>query len=278
MIDPSRYTSIVACAEKIGLSIADFEHLQNLYRKYAKSISEFGPRLLRADMKSDAWKRLYQEAFDHQAASFIVSPEHASGLEEHLLGIVRMPQPDGGNLLFRFQDVVVLSGLASILRPAQERSLLGPASHWMFVDVCATPIMIESEPRSNPGKTALRLDQPQLDTLANALAPMTLIFQVNETDSSLLAGMSKCEQVRLIRARMHRARRHDLRRADDIALYCVLSLQLPSDFDRTGPVADALYRARKNGAGFGEEIDQVPLQQWRDWDEVLDRRLAGSRK
>jgi len=56
---------------------------------------------------------------------------------------------------------------------------------------------------------------------------------------------------------------------DDIALYTVLSLQLPRDFDRKGPVADALRAARDNQTSFGAEIDRVPVQRWREWDEEL---------
>lgn len=117
---------------------------------------------------------------------------------------------------------------------------------------------------------ALRLDQSQIDALGEALVPLTIIHQANETDSTLLSGMTKCEQVHLIRVRMLQARERGLRREDDIALYCVLSLQLPAGFDRSGPVADALHEARTRGIGFGDAIDDVPVERWREMDELLD--------
>lgn len=143
---------------------------------------------------------------------------------------------------------------------------------WLLVDLCGHATRLDA-PDADAFRSltpALRLDQSQIDALGEALVPLTIIHQANETDSTLLSGMTKCEQVHLIRVRMLQARERGLRREDDIALYCVLSLQLPAGFDRSGPVADALHEARTRGIRFGDAIDDVPVERWREMDELLD--------
>lgn len=273
LLDPSRYPDAAACAEALGMDAAELDALPNLYAKYAPSLRRIGPRLWSAPVGDARWAPVFRAALESQAASFLVVPAGAGSLEQHLAGLIRMPQPDGSNLLFRFQDVVVMTALAPLLREGQHDALLGPASYWRLVDLCRNAVSIES--RGSPGlprvrRTVLRLDQSQVAALGEALVPLTIIFQANETDATLLAGLDKCGQVRLIRERMRAARRHGLVREDDIALYCVLSLQLPEGFDQDGPVAGALEDARERRVSFGEAIDDVPVERWREWDEVLD--------
>lgn len=270
IIDPSRYVSVEECRNALGLSEKAFAALPNIYGKYASSIREMGPRIFDQESGSPVWSHLFAEALTCQAASFIILPEATAGLLPHLEGLVRMPQPDGGNLLFRFQDVVVLSSLAPVLSGTQKIALLGPARYWLMADVCSHPISIENAPGCKSRSLQFRLDESQLSALDAAIAPLVIIFQADETDSSLLAGMSKCQKIRVIRDCMQKARLRGLKQEDDIALYCILSLQLPEDFDRVGPVAGALERTKVSGGSFGDEIDLVPVHQWRQWDEVLE--------
>lgn len=258
--------------EALGIATDAFDALPNLYAKYGRSIREVGPRLWSASWSDPGWDGLFDEAFERQAASFLVVPQESASLESHLLGLVRMPQPDGGSLLFRFQDVVVLTALAPLLAPEQRHALLGPALCWLAVDLCHGAVSIERPRRDARRVSSLHLEQVQIDALGKALVPLTIIYQANETDTTLLAGMSKCEQVKLIVSRMKHAERQGLARDEDVALYCVLSLQLPEGFDKTGPVAEALQDARDRGISFGEAIDDVPVDRWREWDEELDRQ------
>lgn len=274
IIDPSRYPTVEECRDALGLDERAFTALPNLYSKYASSIREAGPRIFDAGPESPVWGRLFPEALTRQSASFVILPEGATGLLSHLAQLVRMPQSDGGNLLFRFQDVVVLSALAPVLTTVQKRALLGPARHWLAADLCGYPIAIESPQVLSARSLVLRLNKSQLSALDDAVAPFTVIFQAEETDRTLLAGMSRCQQVQLIRERMHKARRQGLRREDDVALYCILSLQLSDEFDRVGPIAEALERARRRGTSFGDEIDRVPTHRWREWDETLEVKDA----
>lgn len=272
LIDPSRYRDVDACRLALDFDQCAFDALPNLYAKYAASVRENGPRLFTAPRDAPSWESVFTAAFHHQAASFIVLAGSEKRLEEHLLQRIRMPQPGGGNALFRFQDVVVLSTLAPLLRPDQKRALLGPASHWLMADLCSKPVLIATSKTARSYWPLLKLDQGQLGALDAALAALTIIFQANETDSTLLGDLDKCAQVKLIRRRIQEAHGHGLSREEDIALYCVLSLQLPEGFDVAGPIADALKRSRTLGSGFGEEIDQVPVERWREFDEVLDAR------
>lgn len=273
LIDPSRYRHIDECLQALGMEASKFAALPNLYAKYAKSIRELGPRLL--DLPDGVVPMaLLEEMLHRQSASILIVPDDHVGLDTHLISLIRMPQPGGGNLLFRFQDVVVLTALAPLLGPRQRQALLGPALKWLAVDLCHHGIVINrQEHDTQQAPPPLRLEQGQVDALGEALVPLTIIHQANETDTTLLAGMTKCEQVRLIRGRLQRARAQGLSREDDLALYCVLSLQLPADFDTRGPVAEALHDAQARGIGFGEAIDEVPVERWREWDEVLDEEF-----
>lgn len=268
LVDPSRYATPDACARALGLKSCEFEALPNLYAKYAISIRERGPRLW--ELAESNWDRACEESLGRQALSFLVVPRTDQGLEDHLSGLIRMPHPDGSNVLFRFQDVTVLGSLAPLLSSIQRRALLGPARHWLMADVCRRPVRIDAPGLPAQAVPALRLNQAQMTALGEALLPLAIIFQANETDRSLLANLDKCEQVELIRERMRRARGHDLTREDDIALYCVLSLQLAEGFDQDGPVADALHASRTHGISFGEAIDEVPVDRWRTFDDVLE--------
>lgn len=271
LIDPSRYRNIDDCVRATGMEAAQFTALPNLYAKYAKSIRELGPRLL--DLPDGVVPMpLLKQMLDKQAASILVLSDESGGLDVHLMSLIRMPQPDGGNLLFRFQDVVVLTALAPLLSPLQRQALLGPASKWLAVDFCHHPVVIDrGDHTMQHPSPPLRLDQHQIDALGEALRPLGIIHQANETDTTLLAGMTKCAQVGLIRDRVSRARARGLSRDEDLSLYCLLSLQLPAGFDSRGPVAEALQDAQARGIGFGEAIDEIPVERWREWDEVLDR-------
>lgn len=270
LIDPTRFDSVDACAVALGFAADAFAGLPNLYGHFTNQVRQWGPRLFSAPLDDARWPMIAAQASSHQAASFILTAADGGALYAHLKSLAKLRQPDGTRLLFRFQDTVVLTALMPLLAPAQRQALLGPATRWMALDVCGDPRVVERD-RSHPARPAvLMLTAAQMATLDAALLPGTIIAQANDTDSTLLAGMNKCAQWRAIRERINQARDHGLSLTEDIALYCVLSLQLPVGFDRDGPVAGALNAARSSSISFGAAIDQVPLSQWREWDEMLD--------
>lgn len=273
LIDPSRYPTPAQCAQALDVSEQSFNDWPNLYLTFSPEMKSWGPRLFTAVWNDPVWEAVFTETLTRQAASFLLAPAHTD-LLAHLKTMIRLQQPDGSRLLFRFQDTVVLSEVMRLLAPAQTLTLLGPARSWVSLDVYGRALRVEPAPGAGPRPSALVLTAQQTDALDIALSPGTIIAQANETDTTLLMGRSLREQWRTIRARQHRARRHGLSRAEDIALYCVLSLQLPADFDRDGPVARALARAKQARIGFGEAIDEVPVGEWREWDDVLDARRA----
>lgn len=270
LIDPSRYADSEECALALGFDDATFAELPNLYQNYSVSLKSMGPRLFSAELQDGHWVAIGREAVQRQAASFIVMPRDVEGLREHLASLTKIQQVDGSNLLFRFQDTIVMSSLAPLLTPHQCVKLLGPASAWLVPGLCGEPLRIERQTLRGPVPSNFSLTHEQSQALDSALAPMVIIGQANETDSTLLGQMSKCQQVRLIRKCILRAKPHGLSRQEDVALFCVLSLQLPASFDSEGPVARALARVRTDNIGFGDAIDQVPPEEWRAYDEVLD--------
>jgi len=271
LLDPSRFESIAQCAAAMGMEETAFAALPNLYGNFSPTLKAQGPRLFTAHLSDNKWSLICNEAVARQAASFIVHGEDAGELQAHLKSLIKLQQPDGSKLLFRFHDSVVLSALLPLLTPQQQRMLLGPARHWLVLDVCGKPEIIASASAGGLRPSSLMLSAQQLQALDVGLWPATIIAQADETESTLLQGKNKCQRWQVVRQAIARAQAHGLQFQEDVALYCVLSLQLPEDFDREGPVADALQRARNEDIGFGTAIDQVPTEQWRVLDEILER-------
>uniref|UniRef100_UPI000D562545 DUF4123 domain-containing protein n=1 Tax=Xanthomonas fragariae TaxID=48664 RepID=UPI000D562545 len=193
LIDPARYADIDDCQKALGIKPHMFAELPNLYEKYALSIRAHGPRLLSAPIASLVWDNVFSQAYLRQSASFLIADRSAI-LLDHLRTLTRLRQPDGGNLLFRFQDVIVMSALAPVLGPVQQTACVGPAVGWFMVDVCGVPHRLQRM-EQRPQWPALALTQAQLARLDDALAPYTIIHQANETDETLLLGLSPCARV-----------------------------------------------------------------------------------
>lgn len=273
ILDPTRYADPEACAIAMGFDAAGFASLPNLHTRFSHGMQTKGPRLFDAPADDVHWPAIHREALRTQAVTFL-RVTHGSLLASHLSGLSTLRQPDDTVVLFRYQDTIVLSALLPLLTPPQAAALLGPATGWMVTDVCGHPISITRSSDARPSTQALALDSSQIVALDQALSPGTIIAQANETDTTLLADMTRCQQWRTVQLAQERARGHDLSTPEDIALYCVLSLQLPEGFDEHGPVADALSRHRVTKMGFGKAIDDVPVDAWRAWDKVLDKQRA----
>lgn len=276
LVDPTCYASTTDCAAAFGLGPEQFHELPNLYAHYTPELRQWGPRLLDTPPDSATWSMCETEAVATHSASLLISRVEAERVIAHLKALIKLAQPDGGRLLFRFQDPVVIAHLLPLLDQAQVHRLLGPLQKWRVYDVCGVPVVGERRRGAPTVVGPLTLTNRQMDSLSDRLLPATIISQANSVDSTLLGGMTKCEQWALLRSRMDRARFHGLRAEDDLSLYCLLSLQLPEDFDVNGPVAKALDRCRREGIGFVAAIDDVPVAEWREWDEVLDAIEARS--
>ena len=269
LIDPTRYPTVAECAKWLGMTLEAFEALTNLYAHYAPSLREWGPRLLPAS--DAAVEPVLKQAVEVLAASLLVAHRPLDLVAAHLSRLIKLPQPDGSRLLFRFQDPLVMANLMPLLDQRQQRALLGPLQGWWVVDECGG--LVSAQRAGDASTTQLfALSKPQLDALDARLLPATVIAQVNEVESTLMAGLDRCAQWCEVRARLERARNHGLVAAQDLSLFVILSLQLPDDFDRVGPVARALERAKETGMGFSRAVEQVPVEEWREWDEVLDER------
>ena len=272
LIDVSRYPDAEACAAALKMDADAFAALPNVYEGFAPTLKARGPRLYSAQLDEVYWPGICASALTKRGAGFILHDCSAGEVMAHLDALKRLTQPDGSRRLFRFQDNVVLSMLMPLMTVSQQRSLLGPMRRWQVLDVCGHPVGVGVDGKTPSGYfQPLRLDASQVEELAVRLQPATIIAQANETDGALLHGKTRCEQWWLVQSATQRARGHGLARKEDIALFCILSLQLPADFDQEGPVAQAIGRSKQYGINFGEAIDQVPVEEWRAWDEQMDK-------
>lgn len=272
LIDVSRFPDPASCAQALQMELEIFEALPNVYEAFSPTLKSRGPRLYSAPLVEPHWHGICAATLDQRAASFTLHDCPVGAVVTHLKSMTKLQHPGGAKRLFRFQDSTVLSQLIPLLTDRQRRALLGPIRRWQVLDVCAHPVEMGVSAGTSTGSSAtLTLDERQIDALAARLRPATIIAQANETDGALLYGKSRCEQWRLVQAASQRASDHGLTLNEDIALFCILSLQLPAGFDRDGPVARAIERSKRHGIGFGEAIDRVPVQEWRAWDEQLDK-------
>lgn len=264
--------SVADAAQALGLDEQSLASTVNLYSEFSTEFRQRGPRLVVVSARQlPAMGRAMWEG--QHAALISVPPDALDVLASHLKRLVRQKQPDESRLLFRFQDAQVLASLLPVLRERQIAALLGPARSWAVMDECRN-LRIASRARSGTATQAtgeLGLDAAQLQALAIALHPGTVILQANEIDSTLLSGRTKCEQWRLIRERSTRARNLGLKSEEDVALYVVLSLQLPESFDRSGPIVEALARSRAQQTSFGREVDAIDSEQWEAWQQQLEQ-------
>lgn len=269
LIDPTRYTSVAECAPAFGVTGAKFDSLPNLYLHYAPALREWGPRLLPA--KEARIELALQEAVERLSASLLITPHGIDAVTRHLTQLLKLPQPDGTRLLFRFQDPLVIAHLLPLLVRDQQPALLGPIRSWWVLDECGSIVSAQHGGVANATRK-LALTRNQMEALDATLLPAAVIAQVNEVETTLLANRDRCAQWHDVRARLQRARAHGLVAPQDLSLFVILSLQLPDDFDQTGPVARALAKAKASGIGFSKAVEQVPVEEWREWDEVLDER------
>ena len=277
LVDPTPYASTTDCAAAFGVGLEQFNELPNLYAHYTPELRLWGPRLLHTPPDSATWAMCQREAVASHSASLFICRNEIERVIAHLRALIKLPQPDGSRLLFRFQDPVVIAHLLPLLDQGQVNRLLGPIEKWLVYDVCGQPVVGECRRGNRAVAGPLRLTDRQMGSLADRLLPASIISQANSVDSTLLGELTKCEQWTLLRGRVDRAKRQGLSADDDISLYCLLSLQLPEGFDVSGPVARALDRCRSEGIGFGTAIDDVPAAEWREWDEVLDAIEEGSK-
>lgn len=241
----------------------------NLYDDLAGlEIVKSGPRLLALDLEDEVLDPVMGLALEYEAGSFLFASCTPNELAEHLRSIREVAMPDSGGALFRFQDVHVTAALWPLLSPTQKNRILGPARAWVVREACGELHLIKALSAQKRTST-LSFDQKIITALDNALFPWIVADQINEIDTALLAGLSPCARLTLLRERIARAKSLGLGKRSDLALYCALNLQLPEGFENHLPFASAFERTRSGQSIFGVEIDRITPEQWEHADGIL---------
>ncbi len=240
----------------------------NLYADLGElGIASQGPRLSLL-VEGDIDVAAPMNAESSQLASFIFADCTPDVLAAHLQALREVTLPDGSLALFRFQDIRVSAALMPLLNSAQAAALMGPASIWLSIDPCRTITALTLI--GQPGRRApLKLQEVQLKAVDRALLPHEILAQVNEADGSVLHGLGQCEQLKKVQALIGRGEAHGLGVPSDIALFCVLGMQLPEGFDSRPPFDGALEQARKKQKTFSQALDGVAPEDWQAWNDWL---------
>lgn len=239
----------------------------NLYADLAgTAIMAMGPRLLQ--ITPENIPEMVGMAFETRALSFMSGACDQATLVGHLQSIREVELPAHTAVLFRFQDIHVTSALFPVLKVNDAGQCLGPLDSWSVLDSCSTLHIIEATGKTR-ASGRIRFDEKTVKILDDSLLIHAARAQINDVDTTLLAAMSDCEAEILIRQRIELARTLGLERHDDLALFCVLSLQFPDGFQHRPPFAEALRYREKNKLSFGDALDDVPSEAWVHWDELL---------
>ena len=270
LVDVARMESAKAVEDRLKPMCAEGHNPINLYADFGgHEVSKVGPRLCRLAVTDNHLQQVSQYALETSAISFLLGRCTTDALAQHLMDVREVSLPDGTRALFRFQDVNVTAALWPLLRRDQVNRLLGPLHQWIVLDICGTAQVI-LQPKPYAAKDTLTLMTQQLEFLDGTLLVHTVTEQVNQTDETLLHGLTPCATYQLLAQRIAQARTLGLRGNSDISLYCVLSLQFPPGFETQEPFARALDQARAGLTGFGTALDGAPPSQWQAWDDKLN--------
>lgn len=239
----------------------------NLYADLiGASVAETGPRLWEiSDADLDDWIRVASET---SAISILCGSLTLHDLAQHLQSLREVVLPDGSLALFRFQDVHVATHLWPLLSPGQGNQILAGLDWWAVPDVCGDWFVL-NQAKGFSRFGVLKFERKLYEQLNEQLLVYTVAGQVREVDSALLNGLTDCQSRTLLRSRLQSARDMGLKAPSDQALYVVLSLQLPVGFEHESPFVEALDRSRKGLQTFGDALDQVSADQWRQWNGIF---------
>lgn len=233
------------------------------------TIAAQGPRLVQ--VSPEILPEVIELAQATRSVSLLLGRCDFPTLSAHLQSIREVEIPNQTAVLFRYQDMHVTAALFPILLPAESNQCLGPLSAWSTWDACnRLHVISDTGQRNMTG--ALRFSAKTVEMLDERLFVHAARAQVNDIDSSLLAGYSECEAETVIRQRIEMARSLGLDFQDDQALYCALSLQLPDGFEKEAPFAEAIKYRDIGKPSFGVALDEVPSSAWKLWDERIKEK------
>jgi hypothetical protein len=250
-----------------SIALALARQSTNLYADLeGTALAESGPRLcVASEATLHDWAVVTCQT---HAVSFMAGCLGREDLANHLMSLREVMLPDGSEALFRFQDGHVTQHLWPRLTPSLANQILGPLHWWATPDVCG-PLHVLHPAERHVHSSGLRFDRTIFDGLNEDLLVYTVADQVREVDMSLLAGLSECEIRNLLLERLDAARQLGLKLQSDLALFVVLSLQLPAGFDRKEPFVAAIESNRQGHQAFGEALEHVPASHWKQWNVDL---------
>jgi len=96
----------------------------------APSLSAAAPYLLQLDPQQPYTWRLFEEGWGQSWGSFVIAPAHVSldDLRSHFRTLLRVTDPDGNLLVFRFYDPRVLRVYLPTCTAQERAAMFGPAS------------------------------------------------------------------------------------------------------------------------------------------------------
>lgn len=191
------------------------------------------------------------------ALGLIDTPLDLRGIARALTARTDVLLSDGDAMLLRFFDTRVFMSLIDVLDDKQRDGFLSCTTEWWYAD--REGAMVPSARLGQDGvdrhEAPLRLSPAQERTMIEASEPDAVIdLLVSRGTSSLLAHPYPMRYP-IVLGLLQRARAWGLEDLPDLAAFCLLALNGPSDFDTLAPWNALLPQVKRGELTFAAAIE-----------------------
>ncbi|CUI03679.1 DUF4123 domain-containing protein [Massilia antarctica] len=197
-------------------------------------------------------------------SSVIVSGLPLSLLLKRLTWLTDVVHDDGTEWVMRYYDPLILPHWLDVLDETQRTLALAGIGEWLYVDMRGRAQIVRGIISDEPAgfdSAPMLLKQHQCDDLMNRTLPYMIMDQLVSDDPQALGALPPYESYDFFFAQLGKAQGYGLGSVTDLKSYCVLSLMMGADFDKTLVVAQALKDVGP-GASFSERMLAWTPEQW----------------
>lgn len=250
-----------------------FAHLRSetLYDGLPDDIQKSAPLLVAFTEKEEEWiKWLEAKSVGISFAAVLWSGLSLNALAKQLTHQLDQTLPDGQAVLFRFFDPRIIGALVPILDERQKSILFGSIHRWGWWNRCGVWESF-AYPNANhsPEKEELSLTVEQVAKLSNANLPDEVKNRIEQYDSALLHGNTRCINYKKINSSIQSAKqKFKLISAEDIGLFCIFDFQFKPSWTEVSPFTEALQYAQTGNKSFTDIVEEIPDTRWRTFQEA----------
>jgi hypothetical protein len=239
----------------------------------AATVAPFLVQLPNPSEDAELWKNLIGFAQKTPASLTVLASVHPFAiLHKHLSYFTEIRLPDETAMILAYWDPAILGTLmgnkadttlhvnAPVFTAKQRQALLSPVAVWWYwdrggnlqrLDNQGSGIALDFENR-------IKLVQVQVDMLAEASVPDSLVAHLRETQPMLLVGMTSAEQYTSVNAHLLAARQLGLRTMRDLIDYVCAGLIYRDRISTDDAITQLLEKVKNKQLKLAEALEQFP--------------------